>query len=113
MAEPTIIDIFGAGATQSATTITINKADLASVGLTASASNTAESLLAAIVLNAKSALTQTGFDTNSDQSITVERGFDSITQRDDGSGSFISVVQNQLNVNLHKISNTAISANDY
>ena len=71
MPEPTLVQIFGAAATQTATTITIAKADLASVGLTASATNTAESLLVAILLKAKSVLTPLALETNPDQSITV------------------------------------------
>lgn len=71
MAEPTLTDIFGAAATQSATTLTIAKADLASVGLTASATNTAESLLVAILLRAKALLTTANSETNPDQSITI------------------------------------------
>ena len=79
MAEPTLIEVFGAGATQSATAITIQKADLA--GLTASETNTAESLLSAIVKKAAVNLTPTNFGTNADQSISITPGFDSITYR--------------------------------
>ena len=42
MPEPTLTQVFGANATQSAANITIAKSDLATVGLTASANNTAE-----------------------------------------------------------------------
>jgi hypothetical protein len=42
--------LFGGGATQTSATLTISKADL--IGLTASSSNTAESLLVAILLTA-------------------------------------------------------------
>lgn len=102
MAEPTLTAVFGAGATQNATTLTIAKADLAAVGLTAGATNTAESLLASIVLLARVQLTEANFTTNPDQSITVLSGFDSIVQRDDGAGNFSNVRQAQLNVNLHQ-----------
>ncbi|KPQ34612.1 MAG: hypothetical protein HLUCCA11_13950 [Phormidesmis priestleyi Ana] len=102
MAEPTLTEVFGAGAIQDATTLTITKADLVSVGLTASASNTAESLLAAIVLKARDFLTDTAFTSNPDQSITILSGFDSIVQRDNGGGTFSTVRQAQLNVNLHQ-----------
>jgi hypothetical protein len=73
MAEPTLIQVFGAGATQTATTITISKADLA--GLTPSATNTAESLFVAILLKAKSFLSDTNQETNIDQSVSVTDGF--------------------------------------
>lgn len=59
MAEPTLTEVFGAAATQTATTLTISKANLAAVGLTASATNTAESLLIALVLQAALQLTET------------------------------------------------------
>lgn len=50
MADYTLQELFGPGAAQTATTVTIQKADLAAVGLTASANNSAESLLIAIFL---------------------------------------------------------------
>ncbi len=58
MPEPTLTEVFGGGATQTQTTITISKADLAAVGLTASASNRAESLLVAMLMLASNALTE-------------------------------------------------------
>ena len=69
MAEPTLTQIFGAGATQTATTLTISKADL--TGLTASANNSAESLFVGMLLNAMNSLTQANFDSNPDQSLVV------------------------------------------
>ena len=113
MAEPTIQQVFGSGATHTATEITISKADLTSYGLTASIENTAESLLAAIFLIARAFLTQSGFDANSDQSITILPGFDSIIQRDDGSGELKSYRQNQLTINLHKLDSEGIDPDDY
>ncbi|MCC5640548.1 hypothetical protein LC593_32910 [Nostoc sp. CHAB 5844] len=71
MAEPLLTDVFGAGATQNATTVTIAKADLAAVGLTASASNTAESLLVAILLKAETYLNDTNQANNIDQSVSL------------------------------------------
>ena len=47
MAELSLTEVFGAGAAQTATTITISKADL--VGLAPSATNRADSLTVAIV----------------------------------------------------------------
>ena len=58
MAEPTLQEVFGANAVQSATTLTISKADLVSVGLTANAGNTAESLLVALLIRASNSLTE-------------------------------------------------------
>lgn len=113
MAEPTITQIFGSAATQSATTITISKTDLQAVGLTPSASNTAESLLAAVLFLAKNYLTQANFDANAQQSITILPGFNSIVQRDDGSGNFVELRQNQFNVNLHKPDESMLDPDDY
>ena len=113
MAEPTITQIFGAGATQTGSQVTISKTDLQAVGLTASATNTAESLLAAILFLAKSYLTQANFDANTDQNITILPGFNSIVQRDDGSGTFVEYRQNQFNVNLHKLDSDSLDPDDY
>jgi hypothetical protein len=71
MAEPSLTAIFGANATQSATELVISKADLALVGLTASANNSPESLLTAVVKKAELTLTPTNQDTNPDQSIVI------------------------------------------
>lgn len=71
MAEPTIQQIFGTNATQTASLLTISKADLATVGLTASGSNTAESLFTAILMLAKNYLTTTAQELNVDQSVTI------------------------------------------
>lgn len=58
MAEPSLQSVFGPGATQTSTNLTISKADLATVGLTAQASNTAESLFVAFILIAAKELTE-------------------------------------------------------
>lgn len=113
MAEPTIIQVFGAGATQSGSTLTIAKADLVSTGLTVSAANTAESLLAAILFKAKDYLTQANYDLNLDQSITIAPGFNAIVQRDDGNGSLVEYRQNQFNVSLHKLDSDSLDPDDY
>jgi hypothetical protein len=76
MAEPSLISLFGASATQSSTLLTLTKADFAT--LTASSSNTAESLLVALLLKWQSILTSTAQSTNPDQSVRVEKGSESI-----------------------------------
>jgi hypothetical protein len=81
MAEPTLITVFGSNATQTATELIISKADLVAVGLTASATNTPESLLAAIIALAQLALGELTYDTNLDQSITITDGTDSLVSR--------------------------------
>ncbi len=70
MAEPTLTDVFGAGATQDATTLTIAKADL---NITPSATNTAESLFTALFLNAQQALNSTAQGTDSDIQVTMDK----------------------------------------
>jgi hypothetical protein len=107
MAEPTLIEVFGAGATQTATAITILKADLS--GLTASSTNTAESLLAAILLKAEAALTPTARDANPDQSIAIEQGFDQVAYR-----GITAYYQSARTITLQKINTSAaIDPDDY
>ena len=71
MAEPTLQMIFGTGTTQTATTLTIPKAALEEVGLTAEENNRPEQLLAAILLKLKASLTEKNQETNPEQNITV------------------------------------------
>ncbi|MGL4638793.1 MAG: hypothetical protein ACRCVX_03530 [Shewanella sp.] len=100
MAELSITDVFGSGATQDATTVTFTKASLAAAGLTASANNTAESILGALVLALRSRLTATGLESNADQSITVIDGFDSLIRGVNAQGAPTVKRQTQINVNL-------------
>ena len=58
MAEPTLQAVFGANATQTATTISINKADIAEFGLIPDANNTAESLLMSLIMHASKTLNE-------------------------------------------------------
>ena len=81
MAEPTLQQVFGSNATQTATQLIISKADLATIGLTASATNTGESLLAAIIVFSQQTLTDTNQDTNADQSISISDNSDSLVTR--------------------------------
>ncbi len=79
MAEPTLTEVFGSGASQNSTTLTIAKADLP--GLTASANNTAESLVVGLVLLLKQTLTEAGFNSNINQRIYFKDGFPGFTYR--------------------------------
>lgn len=109
--EPTLIQVFGTNAIQDATTLTISKADLTSVGLTPSANNTAESLLLAIMLKFKSVLTDTARDTNVDQSVAVVEGFSpSITTRNN-----TTYLRNTISVEVDKVLTGAdvIDPDDY
>jgi hypothetical protein len=112
MAEPTLQNIFGASATQSATTLTITKADLAAVGLTASATNSAEALFTALILLAKSYLTQTNFDANTDQSVLID--FPSFNAQSLVTRNNQQYRQHVVTVNLYKPdNNAAIDPDDY
>lgn len=109
MAEPTLQEVFGTNATQTSTTITITKADL--TGLTPSGSNTAESILAGILLKAKTALTPENFATNTNQSINISTGYSSFTTRGTNNDAYRV---DQLNVNLAKIDNgSTLDPDDY
>lgn len=88
MAELTIVQIFGSGATRLAngaaapsSGLFIPDSALTAAGLAAPATATAEGHLVAICKNAKASLTQTAFDSNIDQSIYVTDGFSSFTTR--------------------------------
>ena len=98
MAEPTLQEIFGDNVTQDVNTITIVKSDLPA--LTASATNTGESLLVAINLKALENLTQTNFDENLDQSVYIEAGLSSFVNRGTDNASYRT---DQLSVNLAKL----------
>ncbi|MGB3787817.1 MAG: hypothetical protein WA949_07390 [Phormidesmis sp.] len=102
MAEPSLIDVFGAGATQDAASVTIQKSALSAVGLSATATNTAESLLCAIVLLAKNFLSESAFESNLDQSVTIVSGLNSITPRDDSAGNFTGYRQIPITINFHQ-----------
>lgn len=112
MAEPTLTQIFGAAATQSATTLTIAKADLAALGLTATATNTAESLLVALLLKAREVLTPLAAETNPDQSVTVaqaEFNFQTLVIRNNA-----TYRQSSYAINLQKLdAGNIIDPDDY
>jgi hypothetical protein len=82
MAEPTLAQVFGANASQDATQLIISKADLVTVGLTASATNNPESLIVAILLKAATYLNETTQGTNPDVQITIaEANFQTLVTR--------------------------------
>lgn len=112
MPEPTLPAVFGAAATQTATTVTISKTDLATVGLTASANNTAESILTAILFLARNRLTEAGFNGDVDQSLTITNGFNSIVTRTNSAGVSSEYRQFQWQFNAHKLDNATLSPND-
>lgn len=110
MAEPTLTGVFGAGASQTATHITIAKADL---DLTASATNKAEQLLAGIVKRAGTALTPAAFGADMDFSVNIAPGYDSLITRSIG-GTTAQYYQSQVLINFAKPQASAgITPNDY
>jgi hypothetical protein len=111
MAEPLLTEVFGTGATQTATTITILKADL---DLTATATNRAEQLLAGIIKKAAATLTPANYGTNPDQSVNMAPGFDSLVYRTDTVGVTTTHLQTQIAVNFSKPQATSgVTPDDY
>ena len=72
MTIPSLTDIFGAGATQTATTVTIAKADLP--GLTATATNNGQQIFTALLLKAAAKLTTANRTSDPDIKITIDYG---------------------------------------
>jgi hypothetical protein len=97
--EPTLQDIFGVGATQTATDIIIKKADLA---LTTAAVNRGEQVFAAIAKLAASTLTAANYTNNTNQSISIVTGFEQIIYRTIN-GNQTAYLQSPLNINFTKV----------
>jgi hypothetical protein len=110
MAEPTLQDIFGAGATQDATAIHILKANLP---MTSAAVNRAEQVFAAICKKAGTTLTAANFSSNPDQSVSIAPGFDSLAYRTVGTAQE-TLLQTQLTINFAKLQpSVGITPDDY
>jgi hypothetical protein len=71
MPELTLQQIFGNNATQTATELIISKADLITVGLTASSTNTGESNFVALMLLASRHLNEINQSSNPDIQVTI------------------------------------------
>lgn len=118
MAEPTFVQVFGTGATRLASGATTASAGLfipdsalTGAGLATPSTATAEGHLVAIAVNAKSYLTQTNFDANTDQSLVVADGFSSFTTRGTNNDPYR---QDQLTVTLAKPdTGSTIDPDDY
>lgn len=112
MPEPTLTQVFGAGATQTSTTLSIDKESLSSVGLSSSANNTAESLFVALLLLAKNNLTPASLETNPDQSISIAQAdfnFQTLIERNNQ-----TYRQSTYSVNLQKLdTDNTIDPDDY
>jgi len=107
MAEPTIGEVFGSGSTQTLDSLVISKSDL--VGLTAQATNTAESMFVSLLLKAMAYLNADIQQTNPDIQVTIETGFQSIIERNG-----TSYRQRSLNIYLETPeSNNEIDPNQF
>jgi predicted protein tyrosine phosphatase len=71
MAEPTLIEVFGENALQDATTVTLAKADYAT--LTAATENTAESLFVGMMLKAATKLNTNNQAADPDIQVTIDK----------------------------------------
>jgi hypothetical protein len=110
MSEPTLQDLFGTGATQTATTITILKSDLP---MSASNANRAEQILAAMLKNASVKLTAATFATNIDQSVTIASGFEQLVYRT-LNNTTTAYLQTPLTVNFAKAqTSSGITPDEY
>lgn len=112
MAEKSIAQIFGPGATRLANGATTSSSGLfipdsvlVAAGLATPSTATAEGHLAAIILQSKTVLTQAAFDADTDQSIYVASGFSSFTTRGTNNDAYRI---DQLIFNLAKIDSNAI-----
>ena len=104
MTEPTLVQIFGTGATRLASGATTSSAGLfipdsalQTAGLATPSTATAEGHFVAVLLGAKPYLSQTNFDANTDQSVVVADGYSSFTTR--GTTNYRT---DQLTVSLSK-----------
>lgn len=89
MPEPTIVDTFGAGAAQTSSAITIQKAPMAEFGLTADANNKAEGLIAGIIAVGAKNLTEANRATDrTNRNVTITYGGLDVVEDPPGSGNY-------------------------
>lgn len=81
MPKPSLIEVFGANASQDSTTVTISKSALQAVGLTIGNDIPAEKILVALIKVAAINLSKANFDLNTDQQIYIDKGISSNTFR--------------------------------
>lgn len=109
MAIATLQEVFGANASQDATTVTVHKGDLASTGFTPAATNSADSILAAVIALAETSIPDSAV-TGGDVTRTV-----GIT---DGYQTIVTVGSTQLLVlpktlNFYSVFNGTFNPNNY
>ncbi|BAY08616.1 hypothetical protein [Calothrix sp. NIES-2098] len=118
MAEPTIAQIFGTGATRLASGASAPSAGLfipdtalIAAGLTTPTTASGEGHFVAVLINGQTYLTQTAFDSNIDQSIYVSTGFSSFTTRGTDNDPY---TVRQLTINLAKLDDgSTLNPGDY
>lgn len=118
MTKPTLVQVLGTGTTRLASGATTSSAGLfipdsalTIAGLATPTTASAEAHLVAIVVAAKSYLSQTNFDANIDQSLIVADGFSSFTTRGADNTAYR---QDQLTLSLAKIDTAStIDPDDY
>lgn len=109
MAKPSLTQVFGPGASQTATHLTIAKADWGAVGFTPSAVNSPESMFVAMVLFAALYLTESNLNANVEQQVSVTDGQEFVTVRSNQQYRQISKA-----VNMQKLyTGTNIDPDDY
>lgn len=116
--EPNLGQVFGTGTTRLASGATTTTSGLfipdsafVTAGLAAPTTANAEAHFVALLLNAKSYLTQTNFDANTDQSLLVADGFSSFTTRGTNNTSYRT---DQLTISLAKPdTGSTINPGDY
>jgi hypothetical protein len=119
MAEPTITQIFGTGATRLANGAAAPSAGLfipdsvlVATGLTTPNTATAEGHLVSILIKAKEYLSQTNFDSNVDQSIYIANGFTSFQTRGTNNDNYR--IDQPFVINLARLDDgTVIDPNNY
>ena len=108
MAILSINDVFGAGASQTASAFTISKADLPT--LTPKADNNGEQLLVAVILSAAAKLTDVNRTTNDDQRVTISYGGQTVYPGTGGKNES----QHSFTITLHKpVPAESVDADDY
>ena len=113
MAEPTLTEVFGTGATQTSTGLTVTKAPMSEFGLTATGTNTAESLLGGIVAVAAKNLSEANrANDRVNRNLTISpAGFD-VVEDPAGSGQYFR--RDIYTVILYKSEpNTPLSLDNY
>ncbi|MEH2123712.1 hypothetical protein [Nostoc sp.] len=116
--EPNLGQVFGtgtsrlaSGATTTTTGLFIPDSALVTAGLSSPSTATAEGHLVALLLAAKTYLTQENFDANTDQSLIVANGFSSFTTRGTNNDSYR---QDQLTVSISRLdTGSTINPSDY